>query len=356
MSFPHPAVTAARHAMRATLDDVALAHAPAVIVAVSGGSDSMALAAVAQWALADQREVIGVVIDHGIRPGSDREARAVDQFLYRKLGSSVLAQVEISGADGPEGNARHARYRRLAQIARAGAAMLEHSQPLPVFLGHTANDQAESVLLGLSQGSGPRSMAGMRRIGPLPGHPDVLAVRPFLDIERESLRTVCRELDMPWIDDPSNELDGPWRCADGSPLRRNAIRHQLMPVLDEVLGPGVISALTRSARMMRDDDDALTEAAWHAGEQCVTESDEGIVVDCHRLAGYHRALRTRVLRQAAVRGGVRARELIFWHVDALDKVIMGHDNKLRIDLPGSYAWRENNQLYFGHHPRRNHEI
>lgn len=361
MSYPHPALTAARHAMTETL--AAVPDGGAVLLAVSGGSDSMALTKVAMWAARGRIEVLTTTIDHGLRPESGAEAAAVDRYLQRIVDSSIVTRVSPQGDDGPEGNARRARYERIAEIARAGGQMVasrhagwdpagplaqwtsEPDAPLPVLLGHTCDDQAETVLLGLGRGSGPRSIAGMRRIDALPDHPDVPMIRPYLHMRRRDLRVVCRELDLPWIDDPTNAPDGQWRAADGSPLRRSAIRHDILPNLDTALGGGVVDALARTADILRDDDDLLSTLALAIGRTAVTSRGAGVVIDCADLAHHPRPLRTRVLREAVTGVGKKSGELVYWHVDALDRLITGEDNKLHIDLPGAFARREDDLLY-----------
>ncbi|MDP9806636.1 tRNA(Ile)-lysidine synthase [Trueperella bonasi] len=343
----------------------------AVLLAVSGGSDSMALTKVAMWAARGRIEVLTTTIDHGLRPESADEAKEVDRYLQRVVDSTVVTRVIPQGDEGPEGNARRARYDRLAEIARAGGEMIAGRHrgwnpagplaqwtdwpdaPLPVLTGHTADDQAETVIMGLGRGSGPRSIAGMRSIDSMPGHPDVPLMRPYLSMRRSDLRVVCRELDLPWVDDPTNEPDGQWRAADGGPLRRNAIRHEILPKLDTVLGGGVVDALIRTASIAREDDDLLSSLAQAISRDLLRSRGAGVVINCAALATHPRPLRARVLRAAVQEIG--SGELAYWHVDALDRLVTGEDNKIHIDLPGAYARRESDQLYIAPQPRRNHE-
>ncbi|VEI13651.1 tRNA lysidine(34) synthetase TilS [Trueperella bialowiezensis] len=361
MSFPPPALTAARHEMTEAL--AAIPDGGAVLLAVSGGSDSMALTKVAMWAARGRIEVFSATIDHGLRPESEAEALAVDNYLQRVVDQSIITRVKPEGGDGPEGNARAARYARLAEIARAAGKMIASRHagwdprglleqwtawpdaPIPVLLGHTSDDQAETVLMGLGRGSGARSIAGMRQIDSLPGHPDVPMMRPYLKLRRHELRTVCRELDLPWVDDPTNDIDGDWRAADGTPLRRSAIRHTVIPALEQALGGGVTDALFRTAAMAQEDDEFLSSLA-NAIAHDICEPGEGgvVVLPCERLANYPRPLRTRVLREVVASVGKRPGDLVYWHVDALDRLVIGEDNKLHIDLPGAFARRESDLL------------
>lgn len=187
-----------------------------MLVGVSGGSDSMALAATLAFVAPKLGILVhAVCVDHGIRPESVQEAAFVRDIL-RKRGVPVeVCRVDVDGSSGPEGNAREARYDAIATYARS---LGNAAGPAVVFLGHTQNDQAETVLMGFARGSGAKSIAGMPAVGHLPLHRDVPMQRPFLEFTRDELRTVCSELDVPWVDDPSNDLDGPWTCSDGSPF------------------------------------------------------------------------------------------------------------------------------------------
>ena len=207
-----------------------------VLVACSGGTDSLALAATLAHVAPREGWVAGaVVVDHGLRPGSGEDA-ARAAHLCTELGlPAEVRRVHIPStgthAGGPEAAARDARYAALEDAADDDGL---------VILGHTLDDQAETVLLGLARGSGARSLAGM---APAAGR----YRRPFLSLTRADTAGICADLGLTPIEDPSNHPDGPWRAADGSPLRRTALRHHAIPALEEVLGPRVIPALARTA-------------------------------------------------------------------------------------------------------------
>ena len=190
---PHPAVAAVRLGVRRCLSGAGLAPGDLVLAACSGGADSLALAA----ALAFEAPRLGlsgggVTVDHGLQPGSMEQARKVTKTLAA-LGLDPVRSVAVTvprRRSGPEAAAREARYRALERLAdETGAAA--------ILLGHTTDDQAETVLLGLARGSGARSLAGMpERTGPF--------LRPLLGIGRATTRAACAAQGLePW-DDPQN--------------------------------------------------------------------------------------------------------------------------------------------------------
>ncbi|WP_353065221.1 tRNA lysidine(34) synthetase TilS [Arcanobacterium hippocoleae] len=374
MAGPHPLVAAARNALRAEFSAFAIG-AP-VVLAVSGGADSMALAASAQYAARENLlQLHSVVVDHGIRSESAQEAAEVQQRLTQMgiraqvislsqldpaLGAASLPTLQTETAqyrEGPEGAARRGRYQALAQVARELGARSGNTRPAVVLLGHNRNDQAESVLLGLGRGSGGRSIAGMPRAGALPIFPDVPMLRPLLDFTHSQLQTICQELAITYVEDPSNHLDGPWRTAAGDPLRRARIRHEVIPLLEDVLAEGVVEALGRTARILQDDGAALDAYAQQAWAQTVETEDRMqqspsvpekrmIQISCLKLENYPRAIRTRVLRTAFLASGGRGGELVFWHLDRLDRLVRNRQNNLKIDLPGVCAVKNQHILKF----------
>jgi tRNA(Ile)-lysidine synthase len=310
-----PAVAATRVAVRAALTDVDAGDL--VLAAVSGGSDSLALAA----ALAAEAPRSGlragaVSVDHGLQPGSTDRARDVARCCTQ-LGLSPVevATVTVGAAGGPEAAAREARYAALVAAAdRLGAAW--------VLLGHTLDDQAETVLLGLARGSGARSLAGMpARRGRL--------LRPFLGLGGATTSAACRALGLtPW-EDPHN--------ADPCFARARA-RSTALPALEASLGPGIAEALARSADLLRDDADALD--AWADSESCEP-------LDIGRLAALPAAVRSRVLRRAAIAAGARAGELSAGQVQAIDRLVTSWRGQGPVSLPGGLvAERSYDRLSF----------
>ncbi len=304
-----------------------------VLAACSGGADSLALAgALAFEAPRAGRPAGGITIDHGLQDGSDERADAVVRTMADLgLDPSGSVAVTVDGGGGPENAARDARYAALDDAAhRLGAAA--------VLLGHTQDDQAETVLLGLARGSGARSLAGMpasfRR------SQGVLYLRPLLDLNRATTRRACKAMGLdPW-DDPHNIDPG---------YARVRVRHEALPALEKALGPGVAEALARTARMLRDDADALDELAARAYSDLeASEDGYGAAVRLEGLGNLPRAVRTRVLRMAAVRAGSPPGTLAAVHVDAVDRLVTAWHGQRHVDLPGGLrALRRSGKLLFG---------
>ncbi|HEY2194194.1 MAG TPA: tRNA lysidine(34) synthetase TilS [Actinomycetospora sp.] len=273
-----PATAEVRRALRAALDAMG---PPDVVVACSGGADSLALAAAtAHVAGARGTTVHGVVVDHGLQPGSDATARTACGALDRLGIEARVAVLTVTAAgDGPEAAARRARYAALrAESAARGDA--------PVLLGHTLDDQAETVLLGLGRGSGARSLAGMRRLDPP-------WCRPLLGVRRATTRAACAEAGLePW-EDPHN--------ADAR-YTRVRLRREVLPLLEDVLSGGVAEALARTADQLADDDAALAAAA---AQVLPGARDEEGTLDAAVLAPLPAAVRRRVLRAWLAEAGVR---------------------------------------------------
>ena len=272
-------------------------------VACSGGADSFALAAGA--AIAARRTATplrAIVVDHGLQPGSAQvAARAAEQLARRGIVTDVVAVAVARGPSGPEAAARTARYRALADAAAPGEAVL---------LGHTLDDQAESVLLGLARGSGTRSLAGMAvRRGPF--------VRPLLGLRSATTRQACREFGLEWWEDPHN--------ADPAFARVRA-RRTVLPLLEAELGPGIAEALARTAALAAADADLLDSLA--AAEL----AGRGPALETGWLAGLPEALRHRVLRDWL--RGAGASDLTAGHLRAVAVLATDWHGQGALDLPG----------------------
>ncbi len=308
-----PAVAACRSAVRRCIAE--LPAGGRVLVACSGGPDSLALAAAALWELPRSARGVGVIcVDHRLQAGSGARADAVTAWAARAGADPAEAvAVTVGTAGGPEAAARRARYAALdAAAARHDAAA--------VLLGHTADDQAETVLLGLARGSGARSLAGM------PARRGVYR-RPLLELSRATTRAACGALGLAVWDDPHNTDPA---------YARARVRAAALPALETALGPGVAAALARSAALLRDDADALDCWAHRAAEQG-RRADGGL--DAGELLGLPPAIRRRVLLAAARRAGIPDGRLTAAHLAALDALVTDWHGQGPLALPGSRTVR-----------------
>jgi tRNA(Ile)-lysidine synthase len=340
-----PARAAVRNAVRRSLS-IMTEHEGArwaadlgdtVLVACSGGADSLAL--LAATVFEGQKipvRVVGVTVDHGLQPDSAAQAeRVVAQMAA--LGVDETATIRVSVDPGPAGveaGAREARYAALSQLA-------EHFQAELVLLGHTLDDQAETVLLGLARGSGGRSLMGMRRgfrrdEGPGNYRPrrSTLFLRPLLDLTRTQTEAACRADGLTWWEDPHNT---------DPRFTRARIRHTVMPMLERELGPGVAQALARTADLLREDVTSLDERA----EVVLQEVRVGDGLDTSALEPLDPATQNRVVRMACIEAGAIPSELAREHVVAVADLVYGARDSRQIQLPGHVtAYRDGNVLRF----------
>jgi tRNA(Ile)-lysidine synthase len=303
MAGPHPAVAALRAAVRPGLS----ATAGPVLVACSGGADSVALAAALAFeAPRAGRSVGAVTVDHGLQPGSAEQARRTAELLRSlRLAPVLVVPVTVGTAGGPEGAARDARAAALRRVAADSGGTIA--------LGHTLDDQAETVLLGLARGSGPRSVAGMVEHRPP-------FWRPLLGLRRETTRAACAVQELPVWDDPWNSDPA---------YTRVRLRTEVLPLLEEVLGGGAAPALARTAALLREDLDALDSLAA-AELDALVGADGGLPAG--PLAELPPALRRRVLRSWLLRAGVPDLQAV--HLAAVDALLTRWRGQGRADLPG----------------------
>ena len=314
----HPAVAAVRNAVRASV--AGLAPGDLVLAACSGGQDSLALAAALAFVAPRAGWRAGAVtVDHGLQDGSASRALAVASTL-RDLGLDPVrvATVTVDGAGGPEAAARDARYAALSAVAAdVGAAA--------ILLGHTLDDQAETVLLGLARGSGPRSLAGMpAKRG--------LFVRPLLGVRRTVTASACEAQGLSAWSDPHN--------ADRR-FARVRVRLDALPALEAALGPGVAEALARTAGQLRDDAEVLEKIATSQRERGAS------LLSAVSLAELPGAVRTRVLRSAALEAGCPAGALTATHVARIEELVTDWRGQRGVDLPGGVrAARRSGEVLF----------
>lgn len=289
-----------RQAVAAALAD--LPPQETVVVACSGGPDSVALARAA--AVLD-RPVVAVVIDHALQPRS-AEVAASAARLCEELGIEPVRvmRVEVStgpGSGGLESAARDARRAALLQVAN------ELNAPV-ILLGHTLDDQAETVLLRLARGSGAKSLSGMAVInGPWR--------RPLLALRRSTVHASVDDL-ATWTD-PHNVDEA---------YARVRVRRTALPALIDALGEGVVPALARTADLLRDDAEAL--AVW---------AQRADTLDVSELQQLPRAVRTRILRNHAIDAGCPAGDLTAAHIARVDVLITDWHGQGAVDLPGGIA-------------------
>lgn len=311
----------------------------ALLLAVSGGSDSLALA-LATLAVAPRlgHEVVTLTIDHAARDDSADEAARVRDQLTALGARAEVRRVQAGSRGGPEGALRQARWEALHARARA----LGGATPAPILTGHTADDQAETVLLALARGSGTRAMAGMASGLEADGAP---VHRPLLSLRRDRAREALRQVGLTWIDDPTNAADGPWRTAAGAPLPRAGVREHALPALAASLGVDPVAALGRTAQLARQDGDALDELARglvaRALERAADHPARGtnggetlVAAATVPLEEALPALRTRALIALSVRAGARPGDLGLAHVREIDRLVTDWRGQGPIDLPG----------------------
>jgi len=295
-----------RNAVRPFLEN--LTAGDSAIVAVSGGADSLALAyALIKEAPSLAITLIAVTIDHQLQTGSGDQAKKVQEQLksmgYQEV---IVEKVSVVEKSGVEADARTARYAALDAIAHAFGA----SQ---IFLGHTRDDQAETVLLGLARGSGTRSLSGMAII-------NGKYARPFLQLTRVQTVAACDEAAItPW-NDPHNANEK---------FSRVRVRNKVMPVMEEEIGPGIAAALARSAAILRDDADALDEMA-----QAVISRVDLSDLDCAALAELPRAIRSRILRAAIYAAGAPSGSVSADHLSGVEALVTSWRGQGEASLPG----------------------
>ena len=235
-----------------------------------------------------------------------------DQLCRLGIAEVVISRVTIDpGQGGLEAAARRARYAALEAEATTRQAT--------IWLAHTLDDQAETVLLGLARGSGPRSLTGMAaRSGRL--------VRPLLGLRRSVTERACTELGL-----------NPWRDPHNVDRRFARVRARVtvLPTLEAELGPGIVEALARTAALARDDADLL--------DQLAAEADPGTdTLDCAALLALPAALRTRVLRRWLLRHG--ADEVTMAHLVAVDALVTDWRGQGPADLPGVRVTRQDGSV------------
>jgi tRNA(Ile)-lysidine synthase len=280
-----------------------------VLVGLSGGADSLALLKCAIHVGNERTIKVGaVIIDHQIQVESANTSSRV-AGIARELGAEpvLVVNVEVAtgaGSGGMEAAARNARRTAFGNVSN------EHNAKA-ILLGHTLEDQSETVLLGLARGSGARSLSGMRA-------KEGIYRRPFLNIARNIVRNEVADLDI--FEDPHNS---------DLKFSRVRVRNLVLPLMETQLGPGVTQALARSADLLRDDADALDALARFE----ITRVGD----DVNLLGALPRAIRTRVIRQLAISSGCPINDLTRDHVLAIDALLTNWHGQGALNLPGAVS-------------------
>jgi len=267
--------TLRRHAM--------LAGGETVLVAVSGGADSVALLSIMTTLAPAWRLTLHVLhVDHGLRADSARDAELV-RALGARLGVPVDVERVQVGSGSVEAAARTARYEALERAAdRIGATRIA--------VGHTADDQAETVLMRVLGGAGVRGLAA---IPPVRGR----IIRPLLELRRQTLRDALTAAGLAWVEDPSNR---------DPKFLRNRIRHELLPLLAASYHADVVPALADVARVARETVHALDRTAARELDRLARVEGDALTLSRAALAALPPPVAAEMLRQAAARFGSRA--------------------------------------------------
>jgi tRNA(Ile)-lysidine synthase len=292
-----------------------------VLVACSGGADSLALAWVTNY-VAKKHEIFvaALVVDHQLFDESNQVAQDAKSKLH-KIGISEVEIVKVSvekSVDGLEAAARQARYGALNAHATKIAAKL-------ILLGHTQEDQVETVLMRLTRGSGARSLQAMAEISEN-------FARPFLHLRRDLVRDCLKKINIEAWEDPMNYSDK---------FLRSKIRNQLLPVLAKVLGDGIFDSIDKSARQLRDDNAALDLIT----QQTMALNAIDNLADIEILAAQPKAIRTRIIRKMMLNAGAPAAALANSHIEAANNLVVNWHGQGAVALPGKlWATRKSGNL------------
>ena len=334
-------------------DHAVAADAPLVLVACSGGRDSMALAAVSHIVCTSMGVRCGaVIVDHGLQAGSEQVAsEAADRCHALGLGLVIMRNATVQArGEGLEAAARQARYNELCAAARESGA-------IAVLLAHTMDDQAETVLIGLLRSRGVDALAGMPQVFTRSG---ATFARPLLTLTRAETTGICEDLGVEYWDDPTNgdAVDG--ELPNDYPLR-SRVRHDLLPAIERFAGFNVTRHFAESARLARMDkeyldqrsDEVMGEAVaavdWPASSAAVStdapracvagdtnDSSHGIglMISVKRIAREPEAIRLRVIAHALSQAGVNASAA---QIAAIDRLVVDWHGQGGVSLPRGYS-------------------
>ena len=334
-------------------DHAVASDAPLVLVACSGGRDSMALAAVSHIVCTSMGVRCGaVIVDHGLQAGSERVAsEAADRCRALGLGPVILRNATVQArGEGLEAAARQARYNELCTAARESGA-------IAVLLAHTMDDQAETVLIGLLRSRGVDALAGMPQVFTRSG---VTFARPLLTLTRDETTGLCEDLGVEYWDDPTNgdAVDG--ELPNDYPLR-SRVRHDLLPAIERFAGFNVTRHFAESAQLARMDKEYLDQRSDEVMGEAVTAVDRpvssaavstdtpracaaddtndsghgiGLMIGVKRIAREPEAIRLRVIAHALSQAGVNASAA---QIAAIDRLVVDWHGQGGVSLPRGYS-------------------
>lgn len=318
-----PAMADVRRAVRQTWQEVGLKQGKAVAVACSGGPDSLALAAASIFEGKRQAiKVFVVFINHNLQNGSELVAKKYAK-LVSELGADLVEVIDVKvnlGKVGMEAAARSARYKALDEFASANKVSF-------TMLGHTLDDQAETVLLGLARGSGAKSLAGMSTVSS-----DGKYLRPLLGIRRETTVAFCRDSGLVAWNDPQN---------NDAKFLRVRVRKNILPLLEKEMGPGVYEALARTAQILREDNLLLEKKAEALFAKATKVVATEILLDVKLLEKSPKALANRVIHRAlSMLGPEPSRKTI----DSVMALITNWHGQKALTVPAVRVIRRGNEI------------
>ena len=334
-------------------DHAVASDAPLVLVACSGGRDSMALAAVSHIVCTSMGVRCGaVIVDHGLQAGSEQVAsEAADRCRALGLGPVIVRNATVQArGEGLEAAARQARYDELCAAAHESGA-------IAVLLAHTMDDQAETVLIGLLRSRGVDALAGMPQVFTRSG---VTFARPLLTLTRDETTGLCEDLGVEYWDDPTNgdAVDG--ELPDDYPLR-SRVRHDLLPAIERFAGFNVTRHFAESAQLARMDKEYLDQRSDEVMGEAVTAVDRpassaavstdtpracaaddtndsghgiGLMIGVKRIAREPEAIRLRVIAHALSQAGVNASAA---QIAAIDRLVVDWHGQGGVSLPRGYS-------------------
>lgn len=334
-------------------DHAVAADAPLVLVACSGGRDSMALAAVSHIVCTSMGVRCGaVIVDHGLQAGSEQVAsEAADRCHALGLGLVIMRNATVQArGEGLEAAARQARYDELCAAAHESGA-------IAVLLAHTMDDQAETVLIGLLRSRGVDALAGMPQVFTRSG---ATFARPLLTLTRAETTGICEDLGVEYWDDPTNgdAVDG--ELPDDYPLR-SRVRHDLLPAIERFAGFNVTRHFAESAQLARMDKEYLDQRSDEVMGEAVTAVDRpassaavstdtpracaaddtndsghgiGLMIGVKRIAREPEAIRLRVIAHALSQAGVNASAA---QIAAIDRLVVDWHGQGGVSLPRGYS-------------------